>query len=277
MLFTQSFNAAALESSLEPVSRVPVLGDEIGGDDEDEDSFQASPVEIGPAGIIRKENEYRSIIELKHPVHLHALLESRYITEGRDNLQGHSLISASTELSISNLTFAPWLAHSPQHDYEELNLNFIYGIKLSSNIELYATYSYLHAWEGSVDEGDNELGFELAFAVDDLVNISAGWVHSTTADGNYFEVALRQDHTIDSGLTLNGGVIIGINQGYIIDGHTGVDHALLRIGLAFHPWEQLELVAYISHSHAINEDPQNAGDSSLRNYNMGGVGLTYRF
>lgn len=246
-------------------------------DDIDEDFFPVTPVEIGPSGNIRKENVYRSLVELKYPVHLHALWESRYITEGRDNLQGDSLVSFSTEFSISSFTFAPWMALSPDRDYEEVNLNFIYGMQISEMIELYASYSYLHAWEDSADGSDNELALELAFVLGDVANLSAGWVHSTEADGNYYELALRREYNFNSHLTLNGGIIVGINQGYIVDGHNGVDHAQIRVGMAYHRWDRIELVAYLSHSHAIDRSDDSAGDFNLKNYNLAGAGLAYRF
>ncbi len=246
-------------------------------DDEDEYLFQVTPVEIGPSGIIRKENVYRSLIEFKHPVHFHTLWETRYVTEGRDNLQGDSLISATTELSSGNLTFAPWLAFSPDQDYEELNLNFIYGFEITDILELYVSYSYLHAWEGAIDNGDNEIALELAISIDDIADVSVAWIHSTEANGNYYELALRKQNNINQDIAFNGGLVIGINQGYIVDGHEGVDHAQIRLGMAYHSSAQYELVAYISHSHAINKNLSMSGDTNLKNYSLGGVGFTWRF
>ena len=92
-------------------------------DENAEDSIP--PIEVGPAGNISRESPYRTEAEEQSPVHFHAMWETRYITEGRDNLSGNSLLAFSTDLSYDNFTFAPWIAGSAYTDYLELNLNLV--------------------------------------------------------------------------------------------------------------------------------------------------------
>ena len=91
------------------------------------DEAVVSPVEIGVGGSIRRENPYQFEAEDRRPIHLHLLWESRYVSEGRDNLTGNGVKSVFSDISLGNFTFAPWLAHSYESEYTELNLNFIYG------------------------------------------------------------------------------------------------------------------------------------------------------
>jgi hypothetical protein len=61
-------------------------------------------VEAGPGGTIKLERKYRTRVESLYKWHAHLLWESRYVTEGRDNLSGNSLVSASTEFSIDEFS-----------------------------------------------------------------------------------------------------------------------------------------------------------------------------
>ena len=59
----------------------------------DDDDYEVTPVEIGSAGNIRRESDYRSQIEIILPVHFHSMWESRYVSEGRDNLSADGVYS----------------------------------------------------------------------------------------------------------------------------------------------------------------------------------------
>ena len=102
-------------------------------------------VEVGAGGNIKLERTYRTNIESQHEWHAHLLWESRYVTEGRDNLPGNSISSVSTELNYNELTIVPWIANSISSDYTEFNLNIVYGTRLTKTIMRYTGYNYIHA------------------------------------------------------------------------------------------------------------------------------------
>ena len=115
-------------------------------------------VEIGPGGQFRKETGYRTGVEEDEPLHAHFLWDSRYVSEGRDNLDGRGLASVTSDLSIHNFTFAPWIAHGYDADYSELNLNAIYGTQLSEHVEVDAGYTHLQKHEPGDNAYDSEVG-----------------------------------------------------------------------------------------------------------------------
>lgn len=88
---------------------------------------EARPVEAGAGGNIKLERKYRTKMESQFEWHTHLLWESRYVTEGRDNLSGNSLISVSSEFIIDEVNLIPWFAYSPAADYTERDLNIIWG------------------------------------------------------------------------------------------------------------------------------------------------------
>ena len=251
---------------------------DINDDIEDDDSDAVTPIEIGPAGNIRMESPYRTQAEEKSPVHIHAMWESRYVTEGRDNLSGNSLISFSTDHSYNNFTFAPWIAGSSYTEYRELNLNLVYGIELNEQIESYITYTYLRSDSSDEDTSDNELGIELGYLGFKHIQIIANWYYSLEAEGAYFELVLRNEKPIGQNLTLSTSLSTGLNGGYVSDGHRGLDHTHVRINLAYHPWAELDLFSYLSYSQSIQRDAvKYSDDADLSDYAWGGIGATYRF
>ena len=231
--------------------------------DEDEDTVR--PIEIGPA-------------EETSPVHFHVMSESRYVTEGRDNLSGNSLTSFSTDLSYENFTFAPWIAGSSYTGYRELNLNLVYGFELNEQMEIYITYTHLRSDSSDEEISDNEMGIELGYMGFKQLQIIANWYYSLDAEGSYFELALRHENPVGKNLSLSTSLITGLNDGYVSDGHSGVDHTHVRINLAYHPWTQLELFSYLSYSQSIQRDAvKYSDDADLGDYAWGGIGATYRF
>jgi len=56
-------------------------------------------IEVEPGSNIKLERKYRTKKESQYEWHAHLLMESRYVTEGRDNLSGKRLLSVSTEVS----------------------------------------------------------------------------------------------------------------------------------------------------------------------------------
>ena len=110
------------------------------------------------------------------------------------------------------------------------------------------------------------------------IQLSASWYHSLDAEGSYYELALRHEKTVRKDLTLSSSLTAGLNNGYVSDGHSGIDHIQARVNLAYHPWSQMELFTYLSYSQAIHRDAEKySDDADLRNYAWGGIGATYRF
>jgi len=83
------------------------------------------PIEAGPGGNIKLENNYRTKAESMFEWHAHTPWESHYVTEGRDNLSGKQITSISSEVEVSGLSIVPWIADSPDSRYTEFNLNIL--------------------------------------------------------------------------------------------------------------------------------------------------------
>ena len=239
---------------------------------------KTDPVEIGVAGTVQRENPYQTAAEARLPVHLHTFWESRYVTEGRDNLDGDPLASASSDIAFGDLTIAPWVAHGYESDYTELNFNVVYGFRLAEQVEFYAGYTRLQTRASGDWDKDNEVSAELIYSPTSLFDVLVTGYYSFEAKGAFWEGALRHEQTLDDQTILTVYGILGANDGYVAEGHNGLNHAQLRLDLAYYPVPYLEIVPYVAYNFAIDRDPERfPDDHTLRDFYWAGIGVIYHF
>jgi hypothetical protein len=242
------------------------------------DQTKVSPAEVGVGGGIRLENPYQLEAEDRHPVHMHFLWESRYVSEGRDNLAGDGLTSAFSDVSIGNFTFAPWLAYGYESDYTELNLNFIYGLKLADQLEIYAGYTHLRSRLENVDARDNELFADLVYKPTRQFDVLVNCYHSFETSGFFWKFALKREQILNDKAILTMRSILGVNEGYVAEGHDGLNNFQLRLNLAYYPISRIEIVPYVAYNFAIDSEPErHIDDATLRDFFWGGIGVIYHF
>ena len=270
-----------------PANNEPVVGEEaklINDENVDDarsveaEPLEVRPVEMGVGGNIKLERKYRTELESQFEWHTHLFWESRYVTEGRDNLSGGNLVSVSSEFIIDELNIVPWLAYSPDADYSELNLNFVYGTDLTDDLLAYFGYNHIRARYRDERAIDNEISFDMAYRLFEHVGAFAGIYHSFDADGSFVEMGVKYFGNLNKKIHYSVLGSMGANADYIPDGHNGLNHVQLRVNAAYQLVMQIELHCYAGYNQAINRDAiKYAGDESLGDFFWGGVGLTYLF
>jgi hypothetical protein len=243
-----------------------------------EPATTAIPVETGTGGDIRIERKYRTVAESLYEWHGHLLWESRYVTEGRDNLSGKNIASVSTEFAIDEFSVVPWFATSPSADYSEFNLNIVYGAQLAQGLVIYAGYNRIQARDNGVSGDDNEISLDLAYKFSKQLNLLASVYHSFDADGAFIELALKRGHRLNEKTRIRAQAVLGTNAGYVSDGHHGLNNVQLRANITYEPALRMELYAYGGYNIAINRDETRyTGDVLLDDFFWGGAGFTSRF
>jgi len=236
----------------------------------------AERVQTGPSGRLQRETATRKDSEEELPCHLHFLWESRYVSEGRDNLSGAGLASVASEIDFGLLTFSPWYARGYDSDYDELNLNFIFGFKPNDRIELYAGYSHLLFFRDKFH--DNEVGAGIVLSYLKWVDYFATDTYSFDAGGSFIETGLSREFALSDPLTLKAIGLLGINSGYIADGHDGANNLQLLVEASYKISRRLELTMFAGYSWAIDADPGRfAGDETLDDFFWGGAGFITHF
>ena len=248
-----------------------------GGDDD-----KSLPVEIGAGGDIKLERKYRTEMESQFGWHTHLLWESRYVSEGRDNLSGESLVSLSSDLTIDDVNFVPWVAHSPGADYTELNLNVVYATTLTEKLAASIGYNHIRARYQDERATDNEISLDLGYKLLKQTGLFASIYHSFEGkgpfSGSFINIGTRYFDPLSKKLHYSVAVSLGANAGYISDGHNGLNHFQINASASYLPVIKVEFYAYAGYSQAINRDAiRYAGDETLGDFFWGGVGLNYLF
>lgn len=91
------------------------------------------------------------------------LRESKYVSQGRDNLGDGGIYSFEAALEWRRLAAGAWFASGDSTSYEELNLYVDYGVELGP---LYSYVGYTRLEFLQEDESDNEIsaGVEISDA-----------------------------------------------------------------------------------------------------------------
>lgn len=235
-------------------------------------------VEIGIGGNIKLEKPARTKLEEKFDWHTHLLVESLYITEGRDNLAGKSIASISSEFNYKDISIVPWVAKSITSNYAELNLNIVYAKKLLDELEIFAGYNYIQSRQASIRSEDNEISLDLVYFYKKRFQLLSSLYYSFDAKGSFMELALKKGYRISQTRSLDIQTTLGFNSGYIADGHNGINNLQLRANYSYQLMKEMDVYAYTSYSLAVNRDNKRyAGDELLRNVFWAGVGMSYRF
>jgi hypothetical protein len=228
----------------------------------------------------------KEIVEIVEPApllefNITAAWDSRYVSEGRDNLDGNSLLSATVEAAYLGLPFGEvllgsWYGWTPNRAaYAELNLYFEYGFEIG-DFSAYAGYNHLHFHPD--DLHDNEIGAGVSYALPYGLTPGADWVYSSEANGSYFEVYLEGEVEITPWLVLNPAVTTGFNAGYVSDGHSGHNNVAVILGAAIPVGDNVEIGGYVAYTWGVNVAPDRFGDDEiLSDFLYGGVSVTLSF
>ncbi|MDG2122647.1 MAG: hypothetical protein P8J87_03055 [Verrucomicrobiales bacterium] len=207
--------------------------------------------------------------------HAHLGWESSYLSEGRDSLDGDSLLVGSFEMAWQHLAGGIWYGYSPDQRYDELQITI--GLTQSlGEFEFYGGYTHLRF--PFADLHDNELGAGVAWSGLPLdIGLSADIYYSFDADGYFAEISAAREFEITDQLSFNFSSPLGINQGYVPDGHDGANHFALRFGLEFALTKSVSVTAHATQSWALDRNAAFPGDEQLIDFFHSGVGFQWKF
>jgi hypothetical protein len=236
-------------------------------------------VESGAGGIIRAESKIRTTRELAHTAHVHSLYETRYVTEGRDNLEDSGIVSATSDIIFNDdLTFVPWVAVSREAEYAELNLNLLYVIETDGPFDLYAAYNHILTEQRDTDFNDNEIELGITYMGLQSLDLIASTYYSFEADGAFIEITAYNEPFVSSVTSIRAFAVLGWNAGYISDGHNGLNHLQLKAEISYFYTKDSEFTAFTAYNIPINRDAARyTGDASLNKFFWSGIGLSYYF
>ena len=207
--------------------------------------------------------------------HVHAGWESKYSSEGRDALDGKSLWISSLEMGYDHFSGGVWYGRSSNHSYDEWQYSFALTQEVEA-LEFYAGYTHLvfamdnesdDEWSAGISYG--ELPWGVGTALDG--------VYSLDAEGFFFEWSSGKTYSLGEDLEVSFSGILGWNEGYIPDGHDGVNFFSLRTGGEHVFTENFSLTGHGAYSWGIDRDLSMAGDLQLKDFFHLGLGIEWSF
>ncbi|MEX0330826.1 MAG: hypothetical protein AB3N64_05325 [Puniceicoccaceae bacterium] len=205
------------------------------------------------------------------PVGYGLLWESRYVSEGRDNLEEGGLLSGEIDIGWKDLVAGIWFAVGDSVSYEELNLYLEYGFEIGI-LEAHTGYTRL---EFTADnESDNEVHFGVAYGEIPHLVCGATYTYSTGADGGFLELFVSTDISLLEGrLVVEPYLLQAIDFGYASKEHDGLNN--FQAGLAIHCplGHKSSLFCSLNHSWA-QKDVENDG---LGDVSWVGLGVSGQF
>jgi hypothetical protein len=194
-------------------------------------------------------------LEHESNIFVQGLWDSKYVSEGRDNLEHGGLGSVTAEWTTQSgdneLVLGAWYAEGSSAEYSELNLRLAYIIPLES-VDMTLGYTWLDFAED--DFSDTEFSVEFGTSVLESLDLLAALVYSTEAAGTFLELVASTDITRNE-FALTPYALLGINQGFISGEHHGLNNLQFGIEAATPLSDSLDLFGYIAYSIGLDKEP----------------------
>lgn len=197
--------------------------------------------------------------------------DSRYVTEGRNNLKSGGIIWFTANKAANqkvSATFAYGVGTSTATDYDELNLILTYDDNIGS-LNWYSNISVLMFFED--DDYDNEIGLGASYVVYDSIEVFTDLYYSTKASGYFFETGIRHQLALTENWQLSGYVLSGFDFGYISPIHDGHNHNAFGMSLDFEYSEHALLSVRIDKTFDGNDISKQQADSNGQTW----MGITF--
>lgn len=152
--------------------------------------------------------------------------DSKYVTEGRDNLSEGGLRTALVQASENGVTMLASIAEGTKGEYEEIN----YGIEWAfagQSYQGYLGYTRLEFEQDGRDSPDSETTFGLS-TLSSAITLSADAIYSKQAKGYFVELSARKDWSIKN-TVVYASAAAGIDHDYASK-HHGENHYQLNLG-----------------------------------------------
>lgn len=183
---------------------------------------------------------------------------SRYVSEGRDNLDDGGLLSAAGVVDWRAWKAGGWFGAAVEEDYQELNLFVERGVSLGP-VELSGRYTRLDFIADQRD--DNELSVAAALSLPAALALGANYTYATEAEGGFLTVSLSAGaHALQGRLGITATLLQGFDYGYASESFDGANHRQAGIEAALGLGGRWRLVASVARSWALADVRRSGGE-----------------
>jgi hypothetical protein len=186
--------------------------------------------------------------------------DSKYISEGRDNLNEGGLVSAAAEWTTpfgnNELGVGTWYAEGTTANYSELNLTATYIVPFES---VNVTFSYIWLDFAKDNLSGTELSIEFGTTALDSFDLAAAFVYSTEAGGTFVNL-IASTEIVRNEFILTPYALLGINEGFVHDEHKGLNNLQFGIEASTLISDSMELTGYVAYTFALEYKPGESLD-----------------
>ncbi len=187
--------------------------------------------------------------------------DSKYITEGRNNLDEGGLLSLELVASWDSISTGIWLADGTDSSYNELNFFLEYDFDIG-NASAYLGYTRLEFPDDNAS--DNEISAGIVWPILNAYEFGIHYVHATETDGGFLDLvfAWKMPQT-NPNVSITPYVSQSIDFGYASDTHDGENNFQLGIESSWNINESWSFVGMLAHSWAQKDiDRDSLGDET---------------
>ncbi|AQS35403.1 hypothetical protein Sps_00183 [Shewanella psychrophila] len=205
--------------------------------------------------------------------------DSKYVSEGRNNLDNGGVTWGTVAVQDGDFTGYVTGGRADSQDYTEWNFGLEYAILLSDTVEVSLGYQRLEFY-GTERCSDNELFSTLTYHYQDWLVPSLAYTYSTEAGGYFVEASIHSPWELLHGLTLTPYITQAFDFQYVTEDHDGINHFQFGIEAEWLINNQLALSGHLSHTLAqedIKLEARADGNEASLDQTYAGIHLTYRF
>jgi len=192
---------------------------------------------------------------------------SRHTSRGRDYLDGDGALSQGVYFGWGDFGLELSRSGAMENGTEEFSLDLSYYREFD-RYSFYGAYEYSD-WTTNDFQVDGH-GLEFGVAYFDFPGgfwIAGDVEYSIDRDGFFCELSAGTDLEVFDWLTLTPAVSVGINSGYVEDGHDGLNHVVASLSADILVTDGLKVSASAAYNRAINREPEvYADDAILRDF-----------
>ncbi len=172
--------------------------------------------------------------------------DSKYASEGRNELSSGGVYTFGTSLGYKGLSVAFDHLAGDKEQYSEVNIGVGYGVEFHE-VELSVGYTRLEFTHDNTK--DNEFFAEAGYGGLPFVSGSVGYVYSTEEDGSFVEIGASVDIPQFFGsITVFPYVLQSFDFGYITPEHDGANNFQIGVEVDVAIWDKAALVFHLNHS-----------------------------
>lgn len=205
--------------------------------------------------------------------------DSKYISEGRDNLSNGGIYWATAAIQKDNFNIYATVGRGDSEHYTEWNFGIDYSFNLSEHLVGNVGYQRLEFY-GNERANDNELFSSIEYTQFDWLVPSLSYTYSTEAAGYFVEFTVHSDWALTESFTISPYITQGFDFQYVTEEHNGANHLQFGIEAEYVLINHWVLSGHISHSIAqedIKLEARENGNSSGLDETYAGMHLSWSF